>query len=221
MSILPTTGVSPSVEATGAIGKLDADFDMFLNLLTTQMQNQDPLDPMDTSEYTQQLVQYSQVEQSIQQTRALEDILASLSTQGMTQAANVLGREAEFDSATSGLSATAPAQWTWQAGRNVQTLSATITDANGKTVHTELLNPEKAGDYSWDGSLKTGGTAAAGGYTLALSGQDAAGNTVPITIRSIGTVNEVSSLDGEIQLGANGVTLPASTLIRLATKPAV
>ena len=55
---------------------------MFLKLLTTQMQNQDPLSPMDTSQYTQQLVQYSQVEQSIQQNSTLKDILSSLDHAG-------------------------------------------------------------------------------------------------------------------------------------------
>lgn len=59
------TNTAPTTQSN-ALSKLATDSTMFLKLLTTQMQNQDPLDPMDTSEYTAQLVQFSQVEQSIQ-----------------------------------------------------------------------------------------------------------------------------------------------------------
>ena len=57
-----TSGVQGNGAGGAAGAELNANFDMFLKLLTTQMQNQDPLDPMETSEYTQQLTQYSQVE---------------------------------------------------------------------------------------------------------------------------------------------------------------
>ncbi|WPR54578.1 flagellar hook capping FlgD N-terminal domain-containing protein [Streptomyces sp. S399] len=79
---VPRRGPSSAAPTTG----IKADFNMFLKLLTTQMQNQDPLSPMDTSQYTQQLVQYSQVEQSVQQNTTLNSILSNLSNQGLTQA---------------------------------------------------------------------------------------------------------------------------------------
>lgn len=72
--IVPASTAAPTNPAAARLG----DFDMFLKLLTTQMQHQDPLSPMDTAQYTQQLVQYSQVEQSIQQTALLKEILARL-----------------------------------------------------------------------------------------------------------------------------------------------
>lgn len=103
MSIAPTsaTTVNPAPPG-GMFGAAGGDFTMFLRLLTTQMQNQDPLDPMDTSRYTQQLVQYSQVEQSIQQTGLLRDMLGRPSANDMTEAAALIGREAEFDSVMAG-----------------------------------------------------------------------------------------------------------------------
>lgn len=213
------SAISPAVQgdtaSTQAGADLNANFDMFLKLLTTQMQNQDPLDPMDTSEYTQQLVQYSQVEQSIQQTATLKDILANLSTQDLAQSANFLGKQAELDSATAGLTAELPAQWLWQADRPIQTLTATITDASGRVVETRNLDAANAGSFSWDGSLATGGTAAAGSYTLSLSAQDAAGQEVPVSIRSSGTVDEVATLDGVVMLGINGENFPSAALLRV------
>src|SRR4051812_13135181 len=89
------TNTTPAAAATKGIG---ADFNMFLKLLTTQMQNQDPLNPMDTSQYTQQLVQYSQVEQTVQQTGTLKDILTRLTSQDMAQASSYIGKEASFNS---------------------------------------------------------------------------------------------------------------------------
>ncbi|MFC3215244.1 flagellar hook assembly protein FlgD [Novosphingobium panipatense] len=86
-----TKGISATAGATSG---LLADYNLFLKLLTTQMTNQDPLDPMDTSEYTAQLVQYSQVEQSIQQTGKLDDIMSQLLSQQMAQASSYIGREA-------------------------------------------------------------------------------------------------------------------------------
>ncbi|PNB52618.1 flagellar hook capping protein, partial [Pseudomonas sp. FW305-130] len=67
------TAATTATAAAPATG-IKADFNMFLKLLTAQMQNQDPLSPMDTSQYTQQLVQYSQVEQSAQQNTTLNSI---------------------------------------------------------------------------------------------------------------------------------------------------
>lgn len=216
-NISAATAAQSQNPPSAATSSLTADFNMFLNLLTTQMQNQDPLDPMDTSEYTQQLVQYSQVEQSIQQTSTLKDILSSLSTQDMAQAANFLGKQGEFDSPIAGLSADTPAQWHWQADRSVQSVAATISDASGRIVETRTIPAGKAGDFAWDGSLATGGKAAPGSYKLELKGLDANGTNVPVTVHSVGTVSEVATVEGTVQLGVNGATLPASTMVRLVS----
>ncbi|MBR0550932.1 flagellar hook assembly protein FlgD [Stakelama marina] len=217
-SISAATTAQNVAASPAATSSLTADFNMFLNLLTTQMQNQDPLDPMDTSEYTQQLVQYSQVEQSIQQTSTLKDILSSLSTQDMAQAANFLGRQAEFDTPVAGLSADTPAQWRWQADRSVQSVTATISDASGRVVETRTLTPGKDGEFVWDGSLANGGKVAPGSYSLELQGLDSNGTSVPVTVHSVGTVGEVATVDGAVQLGVNGATLPASAMVRMVSQ---
>lgn len=232
MSILSPTATGPGLATaagasvggggSAALAKTSADFNMFLKMLTTQMQNQDPLDPMDTSEYTNQLVQFSQVEQTIQQTGTLKDILSRLTTQDMAQASGFIGREAQFASGTSGLSATAPATWGYAAARPVESLVATITNAAGVVVDTRAIDEEggdtkgMAGRFAWDGKLPNGARAADGAYTLAFAGVDAAGNRVPVTVTSIGTVGEVVTAGGSVSLGVNGVQLPASTLLRVS-----
>jgi flagellar basal-body rod modification protein FlgD len=202
----------------GSLGKAgsgtSADFNMFLKLLTTQMQNQDPLDPMDTAQYTQQLVQFSQVEQSLQQTATLKDILAQLTGGGMADAAAFIGKEAHFDSAISGLGASAPASWSWQAAGPVTSLTATITDASGKVVSTGTLSPDAAaGRFNWDGTMSSGGRASDGSYTLSLTGMNASGAAIPISIQSVGVVKNVMSGEGGVTLGVNGAQLPMSSLV--------
>lgn len=214
-----TAGAAGTAAAagSGALAKTSADFNMFLKLLTTQMQNQDPLDPMDTSEYTQQLVQYSQVEQTIQQTSTLKDILARLSTQDMAQASGFIGREVQLDTPFAGLS-TAPAQWAYEAAHPVASIVATITDASGAVVDTRPISGTAAtGRFSWDGKLANGKQAPEGAYSLSLAAVDRSGEKVPVMVTSVGTVKDVVLRDGALLLGVGGIQLPASSLIKVAS----
>ena len=202
----------------GALGKITADFDMFLNLLTTQLQNQDPLDPMDSSEYTQQLVQYSQVEQSIQQTQLLEEISARLSMQDIGAAANLVGRQVEYQRSEAPLG-DGPAQWGWSANSEVAALVATVTNTAGETVHRAAMQPGAAsGSFSWDGTLSNGSKAPPGSYTLSLTGKSATGDTIPVTASGSGEVTEVGFRDGNVSLLVGGVTVPLSQLTGVSAK---
>ena len=194
-----------------------ADFNMFLKLLTTQMQNQDPLDPMKTSEYTQQLAQYSQIEQTVQQSGTLKNILDRLSTQDMAQASGMIGRNAVFDSAVSGLGAQ-PATWNYTPDRAVSSLVATVTDAQGNVVNAQTIAPADAtGQYSWDGTRSDGSRAPDGSYTLAVNATDSSGNAVPVTVNGTGTIDAVSQSSGALAFTVNGASLPMSSLLRVTS----
>lgn len=208
---LSTSAAQNAASITGA------DFNMFLKLLTTQMQNQDPLDPMDTSEYTQQLVQYSQVEQSMQQTGVLRDILDRLTASDMAQASSFLGREAQFDSNVAGLS-DSPAEWSYTLPRQAATITATIKDSSGMTVATQVLDAGDEGRFSWLGAKPSGGTALHGAYSLTIAAADASGNAVPAEIRSVGLVDSVTSVSGSVMLGVNGIEIPAGSLISVKSR---
>lgn len=213
-STLSGTSTGSASTAASSSGLL-TDYNLFLKLLTTQMTNQDPLDPMDTSEYTQQLVQYSQVEQSIQQTGKLGDILSQMLSQQMAQASSYIGREARFDSAVAGLG-DGPAKWTYYVGGTPATVTATIKDAKGVTVRTVTLDPsETQGSYEWDGTRTDGTKAAEGAYTLSISSLAADGSTLDTTINSVGVVDDVVTDGTSIMLGVNGIRLSASGLVAL------
>lgn len=207
-----TSGTTATSSTTG----LAADYNMFLKLLTTQMQNQDPLDPMDTSEYTQQLVQYSQVEQAMQQTGALQDILTQLGSQQMSQASNYIGKEARFDSPVAGLGE-APATWTYYADGTPTTMKAQIKDANGTLVSETTLDATSQGRYSWDGTKSDGTRAVDGAYTLSVTATNASGATLPVTINSVATVKDVVTDGSSVMLGVNGIRMPVSGLVAISS----
>jgi flagellar basal-body rod modification protein FlgD len=215
------TTVSQTDTNQGLIGSLgknssatSADFNMFLKLLTTQMQNQDPLDPMDTSQYTQQLVQFSQVEQSIQQTSTLKDILAQITAGSVADAATFIGKEALFDTNIAGLTGNAPAKWSWEGARDIASVTAVVSDASGREVsRTSLPASGATGNYSWDGATSSGGRAPNGSYSLELVATDAAGASVPVSIRSVGTVKEVLTGAGGVTLGVNGAQMALASLV--------
>lgn len=214
-----TTAVTGTTTAgtPTTLAKVGADFDMFLKLLVTQMQNQDPLKPMDSTEYTQQLAQYSQVEQTVKQTTALNDILSQLSTQSLTQANALIGREVELDSNVAGLAGQSAAQWGYQSPRAVATIEMTVKDASGVTMSTRTVDASgTAGRLAWDGTTKSGGTAKDGSYTLSAVGRDAFGVEVPMTLTSVGKVSTVEAKAGLVTLGVNGLQVPMTKLVRLA-----
>ncbi|MBO9725418.1 MAG: flagellar hook assembly protein FlgD [Novosphingobium sp.] len=214
-TISDTSSTTAKNAAAAPSSGLLADYNLFLKLLTTQMTHQDPLDPMDTSEYTQQLVQYSQVEQSIQQTGKLGDILGQLASQQMSAASNYIGREARFDSPVAGLG-DAPAHWTYYVDGTPAAITATIKDSAGKVINTVTLDAKTQGSYQWDGTKADGTKADKGAYTLSVEAKDSAGNKLDTTINSVAVVNDVVTDGTNIMLGVNGIRMSASGLVAIA-----
>lgn len=210
----PVAGAMTGAAST-AQKQTDVDFNLFLKLLTTQMQNQDPLKPMDSTAYTQQLAQFTQVQQTVKQTSTLDDILAQLSTQSMTQASGFIGKTAQFDSAETGLSADRPAEWSYKASSVVNQLTTTITDASGRQISSATIPADQNGTYSWDGTMANGEKAPPGAYTLALKASTTTGASIPVAITTTGRVDEVVSNGGAVTLGVNGAQIAMSKLIKL------
>ena len=126
-----TTGVNSTTpssasasSATNATSQLSSNFDTFLQLLTTQLQHQDPLDPMDTSQFTQQLVEYSQVEQQIDSNTNLQTLISQGTSQSAAYATSYLGKTVTVSGGEGSLT-NGQAQWTYNLGT-----AATPTNGN-------------------------------------------------------------------------------------------
>src|SRR5215207_362147 len=105
----PSTNYSPTTKSDSAT--VAGNFQSFLTLLTTQLQNQNPLDPLDTNQFTQQLVQFAQVEQQLKQNDQLTKLIDIQKTTQATQALNFVGSKVVVDGTTAGL-AKGSASWT-------------------------------------------------------------------------------------------------------------
>ncbi|OXE36983.1 MAG: flagellar hook capping protein [Phenylobacterium zucineum] len=219
------TSTASTAQDTGALGKarLASSFDTFLTLLTSQLKNQDPLSPLDSNQFTQQLVQMTGVEQQIFSNDLLKQLVSN-SGSTVSQAVSVIGKDVEASTATSGL-AGGKASWNYKLDRTASDVKLEILDAAGKIVHAEAASDNAAGSHAlnWNGKDLTGRQLADGGaYTLRVTAVDAANATVASAISIKGRVTAVEQSNGAILLSVGGAKIPFSsitTVTEAATTP--
>jgi len=204
------TGQSaPTAQAMNeaSVSSLNADFSMFLKMLTTQLQNQDPLKPMDSTEFTQQLVSYSQDEQTMKSNDKLDALLGKASAQELTQPTAMIGREVTINLPTSILGEDG-ARWEYSLQTNAGATKLQIVDARG-TVVREMDGSTKAGVHEllWDGRDAGGNELPAGMYTLKVEAATAGGNAVQNWVAAKGTVSSVHFENGTVLLDLGGASV--------------
>jgi flagellar basal-body rod modification protein FlgD len=196
------SSINSSSTTASSSATLSADMDTFLTMLTTQLQYQDPLDPMDTSEYTSQLVQYSNVEQAIQTNSKLDSLL-SLSIYNLgVQATGYVGKTVQILGDMMPLE-NGVAKSTYTLSSNVQNCTILVKDTDGNTVYTEAGGTTAgAHDFVWNGKNSAGEQLADGAYQIVVSTSSAAGeNSASVTTTVFGRVTGVASDDNGIYLG--------------------
>ena len=209
MDINAITG-NQQPNATQSAATLAKDFDNFLNLLTTQLQYQDPLAPMDSNEFTQQLVSFTGVEQSIATNKNLESLIAQNQSLSATNTVGYLGKEVTISSDKAGVREDGSVHWEYALGASSTSTKITVKDQNGITVHEENGN-QSAGlhEYSWtppEGTPKEI-------YTLEVEALTADDAKVESNIYSVGIVESVATVNGNVLLAANGLlTAPTNVL---------
>jgi flagellar basal-body rod modification protein FlgD len=215
------SSVAQQTTQAGLSGKtLASNFDTFLKLLTAQLQNQDPLEPMDSAKFTEQLVQYSSVEQGIYTNKNLETLIALQQGGGLGSAVSYIGREVAAVNSNAALTG-GEANWTYTLPREAASVSLTVTDANGKTVFSGT-GPTAAGSnqVAWDGRTNAGAAAPDGIYTLSVKALDSAGATLTTPITLKGKVDSVSTLNGEVLLSVGGVAIKLNDVTAVRDVPA-
>lgn len=191
----------PSSQGQNASRKtLSETFDNFLTLLTKQLQHQDPLSPMDTNEFTSQLVQYTEVEQSISTNEKLQDLLAVQTANQAMSAMSFLGTTIEAQTSSIAL-ANGSAMFEYEMSTPTTGTSVVILDADGKPVRV-LQGEKAAGSHTviWDGKDADGNALEDGVYSVQVQGKDANGETVAFTTRAIGRVTGVEVRNGTVLL---------------------
>lgn len=206
-----TSGTS-TLSSSASIAK---NFDSFLRLLTTQLQNQNPLEPLDTNQFTQQLVQFSSVEQAIKTNDNLENLLRLQLSSATTAVIGYIGKTVTIAGSVGQL-ADGKAVWTYRADGAMQSAEITIRDASGAVVFSdERAMGAARGSFEWDGRLADGSLAPDGAYTISIIGRDADGEAVGVKTSASAVVDGVDLTGDEpmLMIGDIRVALDAITSV--------
>ena len=202
-----TSGTSSAAAANAlANTQIAGNFQSFLQLLTTQLQNQDPLSPLDTNQFTQQLVEFAGVQQQINTNDSLASLVSLQQTAQSSQALQFVGKTAVVKGNTATMTSS---QATWEL--NIPTASnvtINITNSSGQTVYSNTTAVSAGNNqvFNWNG-LGTDGTQNPDGtYTLTATAKDANGNNVAVSTSVAGVVSSVDLTQSPPLLSIGGQT---------------
>jgi flagellar basal-body rod modification protein FlgD len=181
---------SSAASSTANSAEIASNFTEFLQLLTTQLQNQDPLSPMDTNQFTQQLVEFAQVEQQMKSNDSLATLVTLQQSAQTTQALTLVGATVVVNGSTAQL-ANNQATWTLNS-TTPATATITIADSTGQNVYTGSSTVNSGSQtFTWNGVGNNGQQWPAGTYTLTATATSASGQSTAITTQVQGTVSSV------------------------------
>jgi flagellar basal-body rod modification protein FlgD len=210
-----TSTTANGTDPTGALN-FTQNFDTFLTLLTTQLKNQDPLSPMDTNAFTQQLVAFSQVEQQIKTNSELTSMIQGQSASEAIAAEPMVGRTIEYNGNQTALQS-GQAAFSYTLPTAAAAATVQVQDAGGNTVFSQTVDPS-AGKHSlvWNGQTSSGVQLPDGGvYTIKVQAVDAKNNPITATTTATGTVTGVSVVNNAATFNVNGVSVPMSNLLTI------
>jgi flagellar basal-body rod modification protein FlgD len=210
----PTTNNTASTATTG----IADNFQTFLTLLTTQLQNQNPLDPLDTNQFTAQLVQFAGVEQQMKQNDQLASLIAIEKSAQSTTALAFVGNTVAVDGSKTQFDGSAT--WNIKAPKDTNA-TITITNAAGQTAYSGnfSLNQGNA-SFVWDGKGNDGTQWPKGSYTLTATGKDSSGNNTAISTEVQGVVDSVDLTASPPLLSIGGQTYTTDQIRRVVRSTA-
>lgn len=212
------SGSSSLAYATSA-STIGSNFNTFIQILTTQLQNQDPTNTTDPNQFTEELVQFAGVEQQLNTNNDLQTLInLTKSSSGTTAALNYVGHyvEASASSSDSLSLQSGEAEIGYDLASSASAVTLTISNSAGSTVATLTGSTNVGMNYiSWNGTDSSGNSVADGSYTYTLQAYDSSGDSETVSsITKLGKVTGVvSNSDGttSLQLGS-GVTVLTSAV---------
>jgi len=214
------TAADPNSKSAQASEKLEADLNRFLNLLVTQLKNQDPLDPLDANEFTSQLVQFASVEQQIYQNANLEKMLEIQQTSQAADVVSYLGTTIESSGNQSYYEGN-PIDFTYSLEKNATSVTISVQNSAGGTVFT-ADGDATVGSHgvTWDGKDDFGNPQKDGTYTIIVSAQNAVGDLQDVAQTIYGRVSGASTEGGNVTLFVGDVEVAIEDVISVKESPA-
>jgi flagellar basal-body rod modification protein FlgD len=188
----PVSSTVPAASTAGLVGNTEiaSNFTTFLQLLTTQLQNQDPLSPIDTNQFTQQLVEFAGVEQQMKSNDSLSTLVTLQQSAQTTSALALVGATVVVNGSTAPL-ANGKANWTLNSTQPA-TASISIADSTGRTAFSGNVTVNTGNQtFTWNGQGNDGTIWPAGNYTLTATGTSASGQTTAISTQIQAPVDSV------------------------------
>ena len=180
------------------------NFTQFLQLLTTQLQHQNPLDPLDTNQFTQQLVHFAQVEQQLKSNDQLGTLISLQQTAQQSQALGFVGNSVTVDGTTTDLKSGSNAVWSFNMTKPA-TATFTVSNATGQTVYTGTYTVQAGQQqFVWDGRGNNGNQWPEGTYKLSVVAKDANNETVAVPTEVEGVVDWVDLTQNPPVLSVSG-----------------
>lgn len=217
----PAASATATSQTSSAFSQLTDNFDTFLTLLTTQLRNQDPLEPLDTEQFTQQLVQFAGVEQSIQANSNLETLIALQANSQREQSLDLVGRVASIDSNETvfGNDRTdRTTYWRYTVPAAVTGVSLQVIDANDNVIaNLEATNNVGSHNVIWNGLNNDGREAPDGTYRLRASGTNSDGSTTALGVQTRDLVSGVQFTQSGSQIILAGQPISPDDIIRVDT----
>ena len=213
-----TQNSTSSASSNDALAKFSSNFQDFLTLLTSQLQHQDPLSPMDSTQFTSQLVQFTGVEQGILQNQNLSQLISLQSNTQMANATSYIGAQVNDAGNQVQLSSSTGTINYNVTDPSTAKVQITITDSSGTVIRTATVDGPATGaqTFQWDGRNNTGSVVSDGTYNVKVQGLNAQGNPVSVTTGTSGVVTNVSLVNGQIILTtASGQQIPLSDVTKV------
>ncbi|MDJ0948511.1 MAG: flagellar hook capping FlgD N-terminal domain-containing protein [Alphaproteobacteria bacterium] len=205
--------LTPSQQTQESSASLADNFDDFLLLLTTQLQNQDPLEPLDPNEFTSQLVEFSSVEQLIAQTARLDSLITLQQSNQVADAVSFVGKTVEVIGDTVAM-VDGQAQINYELTSAASGVNVVIRDAAGQVVRT-LQGDNGVGSHQvvWDGLNDQGAPQPDGPYTFEINAIDEDGEATLLNTSIEGVVDGVSNAEGTLVITIGGVSYPLADVL--------
>jgi flagellar basal-body rod modification protein FlgD len=204
-------------DAAKASSGTTLDKNSFLTLLTEQMKNQDPTQPMDNTAFVAQLAQFSALEQMTNVNSNLTTLITAQGTSLQTTAASMIGKTAVFQSDSVVLQQNTPAVITANISQAAANVTAVVQDSGGNTVRTMQLGACSSGlnHFSWDGKNDSGTEMDPGTYTVNITASDINGKPISLTQNGSALITGVTYVNGTPEFQAGGQTLKISDISEL------
>ena len=210
-----TSNPAAATASTSLSGNKQVTQDDFLKLLISQLQNQDPLKPLDNQEFAQQLATFNSLEQLISVNQKLGTLADTMSKSNQFSASNLLGKQVVTSGNQISVSNGQGAPVSYTLNANAPQVAVDIKNSTGDVIRHLQFTNQSAGDQTvpWDGKNSVGAAVPAGAYTFDVSATDSKGQSVAATGRVQGVVTGVDLGGAEPTLEIGTLRVPLSSVI--------